>query len=93
MDACYLDLRSAKRYSSIVLHSTSEKEDYGTVLFRLVARQPEHIYLTGKEMPVIKLDKIEDLFAHTECLRQFVQEIIATPPSTAPHTEPSDEIV
>ncbi len=73
VDTRCLDLRKTQRNVSIVLYSTPEKEDYGTVLFKLWARRPEFIKLGASGIPTIRLDTIEDLYRHTDRLRRFVQ--------------------
>ena len=78
VDAGLLDLRNTQRHVSIVLHGTPEKKDLGTVLFKLWARRSESLKLGVPGAPSIKLDAIEDLFAHTDRLRQYVQGSSAT---------------
>ena len=70
--AC-LGMRKNQRNVSIVLHGTPEKEDYGTVLFTLLARRKEFIKLSRRSMIPLRLDSIEDLFLHTDNLRRIVQ--------------------
>ena len=91
VDTRRLGLRQAQRYCSIVLHSSPEMEDYGTVLFHLYARRPESVKLKGPGVTPIVLDTIEDLFEHTDLLRKFVQENAAIAAPALGHAEPPVE--
>ena len=72
VDVRRLDLRQTKRYCSVVLHDSPEREDYGGVLFQLYARRPESVRLVATGMTPIHVEQIYDLYAHTDALRQFV---------------------
>ena len=91
VDTRRLGLRQAQRYCSIVLHSSPEMEDYGTVLFHLYARRPESVKLKGPGVTPIVLDTIEDLFERTDLLRKFVQENAAIAAPALGHAQPPVE--
>ncbi len=93
VNASHLGLRQAKRYCSVVLHRSPEKKDYGTVLFHLYARRPESVKVKGPGVTPIALDTIEDLFAHTDHLRKFVQENEAIAAPASDHATPPVEII
>ena len=92
VDSRRLYLRQARHYCSIVLHSGPEKEDYGTVIFRLRARRPKSVSLEAKGIPGLKLEAIEDLFGHTDALRKFFVENHTTSEDAAAPVPALDEL-
>ena len=78
VDPNCLQLRKTKLNVSVVLHSTPEKKDFGTVVFRLWARRSNFIKLEALGIEPIKVDTIDDLFSHTDILRRFVAETFNT---------------
>ena len=79
VDPNCLQLRKTKLNVSVVLHSTPEKKDFGTVVFRLWARPSSNfIKLEAKGIEPIKVDTIDDLFSHTDILQRFVAETFKT---------------
>ncbi len=72
VDTQCMDLRKNKLYASIVLCNTPERDDHGTVLFRLYARRPNNIKLSGAAKD-IRVETVEDLFAWTDAIRECVQ--------------------
>ena len=91
MDHHCLSLRKTHHYTSVVLYSTPEKEDFGTVVFRLWARRPNFIKLEAKGLTPIKANAIEDFFSHTDVLRRFVMETFKIPEPTQSNDPPSGE--
>ena len=89
VDARRLQLRQTKRYSSVVLHSTPEKEDYGVVIFRLWAKRANSLVLMGRDITKLELETIESLFAHTDALRRAVKDNYLTSPPSAARDMPS----
>ena len=86
VDPRCLGLRRNKAYCSIVLHGAPEKDDFGVTVFRLRVRRPDFMRLSGQDMAGIRLGAIEELFSHTDELRQFVKAKldIAEPASPQP---------
>ena len=73
-DVRCMSLRSTQKASSVVLHKTPEKDDYGIVLCRLSARSPKSLKLLIPGKPSIDLGTMEDLYTHTDALRQYVRD-------------------
>ena len=92
VDSKCIGLRSNKRYCSVVLHNGPELNDFGIVLFRLSARRPESMSLHARDFPEIKLNDIEDLFNHTDKLRQHMVRKLESPEPTEAHDDTPDDI-
>ena len=91
VDARSLQLRQTKRSSSVVLHRTPEKEDYGVVIFRLRAKRANSLVLVGKGIPRLELDAIESLFSHTDALRRAVKDnYLTSEPGSAQDPAPTE---
>ena len=79
VDVRRLDLRQTKRYCSVVLHDSPEREDYGGVLFQLYARLPESVRLVATGMTPIHVEQIYDFTPTRMPCDSSSQGIASTP--------------
>ena len=74
VDPRRLALRQNKAYCSVVLHESPQNEDYGWTLFRLWARRLDFVKLSGHDGVELRVTEFEELFVHTDRLRQSVRD-------------------
>ena len=83
VDADCMSLRKLVHYTAIVLHTSRERDDYGTNLFRLKAKKDGSAHLTSVAgFKPIHVNSIGDLYEHKDTLRDHVSmRNFARPPN------------